>query len=628
LAFPDRNSCDKSILLQRFRRAHGKVEQDFPSDGASLIRSHLVDRSLALRGTCNRRSHSTDNVLIATVLPLTMKIFSPTSSFTTLSQETVPSARTLLALLSLMFFENLFSLFPPWLAGQFSETLLHGSSKISLSYRQILLAWLCLVLVQALLGYYSRSLSGITSEEMVIKLRNKLYAHLQTLPMQFFHERKHGQILSLLSYDASVIGAFVSSTLIGFLPLILTAIGALLCMYLISPLVAGLSALLIPLFVFISKILGRKIRPLSLDLMRQYGATFSIAEENLSTLPLIKSFSRESYEYQRFVNSNEELLATTRKYTYAQAQMAPITRFLASAIIILFLLLVGDYFRHGDINTGDFISLMLYGLLLTRPISSMAEAYGQTQRAIAAARRLADVFSQAKEQGATGTVLPAIKGKISFRNVTFAYPGREALFSSLNLDIQPGETIAITGKNGAGKSTLAHLLIRLYHPTAGTICIDNYDIRTVSLDSLRTQIGLVQQNVLLRNASVRDNLLFGRIDAGIADLENAAKAAHAYDFITKLPAGFDTTIGDQGVKLSGGQRQRLSLARALLKNPPILILDEATAMFDPEGENHFIDDNLSALCHKTVIIISHRPATLALADRIFQLEDGVLHLLP
>ncbi|MFH0780564.1 MAG: ABC transporter ATP-binding protein [Pseudomonadota bacterium] len=556
-----------------------------------------------------------------------MKNFPPPSPFTTLLRQITPSAKTLITLVGLMLFENLFSLISPWLAGQFSEALLNGSAKIPLNYRQILLAWLCLILVQALLSYYSRILAGITSEQMVIKLRNELYRHLQALPMPFFHERNHGQILSLLSYDTTVIGTFVSNTLIGIIPLFVTATGAIVCMYLINPLVACLSTLLIPLFVLITKLLGRKIRPLSQDLMRQYGATFSIAEENLATLPLIKSFSRESLEGQRFATSSAELLSTTKKYIKAQAQLAPTTRFLASGIIIVFLLLAGDRFMSGNMSTGGFISLMLYGLLLTRPISGMAEAYGQTQRALAASRRLGDIFNQQREQFLAGTVLPPVKGNIRLEDVAFGYPNRDILFSHLNLEVQAGETIAITGKNGAGKSTIIHLLIRLYTPLSGTIRIDGLDIGDVTLESLRSQVGLVQQNVLLRNSTIRENLLFGKVDANPEDLIQAAKAAHAYEFITNLPDGFDTLIGDQGVKLSGGQKQRLSLARALLKNPPILILDEATAMFDPEGETNFVRDNLPTLRDRTVIIITHRPATLALANRIYELKEGALHLL-
>ncbi len=556
-----------------------------------------------------------------------MKIIPIDASFSTLLLKTTPPAKIIVLLVSLMLLENLFFLISPWLAGQFSEVLLHGSDKISLSYQQILWAWLVLLLFQAILNYFARVFTGITSEQMVTKLRNEFYFHLQSLPMFFFHERKHGKILSLLNYDTSIIGTFVSSSLIGFIPLLITAAGAILCMYIINPLIACLSALLIPLFIFVTKLLGRKMRPLSQELMRQYGATFSIAEENLNTLPLIKSFSRESLEYLRYVSSTEKLLATHKKYIKAQAQLAPTSRFLASSIIIIFLALAGDRFITGNISTANFVSLMLYGLLLTRPIGGMAEAYGQTQRAIAASQRLGEVFSSEREDFFSGQILPPAKGKISFTKVTFGYPEREVLLSSLNLEIAPGETIAITGKNGAGKSTIVHLLIRLFNPLSGVIRIDGYDIMDLTLDSLRSQIGLVQQDVLLRNTTIRDNLLFGKINAENCDLEKAAKAAHAFEFITALPDGFDTLIGDQGVKLSGGQKQRLSLARALLKDPPILILDEATAMFDPEGESNFIDDILSFLRQRTVIIITHRPATLALADRIYELKNGSLHLL-
>ncbi|MDK9709529.1 MAG: ABC transporter ATP-binding protein/permease [Desulforhopalus sp.] len=541
-----------------------------------------------------------------------------------LLRQTTPPIKTIVVLVGLMLLENLLSLLSPWLAGQFSEVLLHGSAKISFDYQQILLFWLLLILVQAILGYYSRTISVIASERMVIKLRNNLFSHLQALPITFFHERKHGQVLSLLSYDTTIISTFVNSTLLGLIPLFVAAIGAIFCMYLINPLIACLSTLLIPIFVLITKILSRKIRPLSVDLMRQYGATFSIAEENLSTLPLVKSFSREKVETQRFLNSNAEFLATSEKYIKAQAQLAPITRFMASAIIIVFLLLAGDRFLSGSINTGNLVSLMLYGLLLTRPISALAEAYGQTQRALAAAARIGEVFAQQKEKYLAAKVLPPVKGKITFTDVSFGYPGRDPLFAGLNLKIQPGETIAITGKNGAGKSTIVHLLIRFFIPLQGSIRIDDCDISDVTLDSLRSQIGLVQQNVLLRNSSVRENLLFGKHSVEMTDIIKAAKAAHAYEFISSLPAGFDTIIGDQGVKLSGGQKQRLSLARALLKNPPILVLDEATAMFDPEGEADFIRDNISTLQGRTVIIITHRPATLALADRIYELKDGAL----
>jgi subfamily B ATP-binding cassette protein MsbA len=221
-----------------------------------------------------------------------------------------------------------------------------------------------------------------------------------------------------------------------------------------------------------------------------------------------------------------------------------------------------------------------------------------------------------------GTVLPKVRGEIRFEGVSFGYPGRPPALQGLHFHIAAGETVAITGPNGAGKSTLSHLLARLHKPGEGRITIDGADIATVSLASLRSQIGIVPQHVLLFNATVRENIAYGRVDATDVQIEAAARAARAHDFIGGLPAGYDTVIGDQGVRLSGGQRQRIALARALLKDPPILILDEATAMFDPEGEREFLEACRDLLATRTVLLITHRPAPLAMADRTIRLEGG------
>jgi ABC-type bacteriocin/lantibiotic exporter with double-glycine peptidase domain len=267
---------------------------------------------------------------------------------------------------------------------------------------------------------------------------------------------------------------------------------------------------------------------------------------------------------------------------------------------------------------------MLYGMLLSRPISALAATYGQTQHSIAAGRRLLDVLNKRNEDFVRGKKLPALNGAIEFQNVSFCYPGRKRLFFDLNLSITAGETIGLTGENGVGKSTIVHMLIRLCQPDQGRVLIDGNDLKDVNLDSLRSQIGLVQQHVLLQNSSVAENILYGKPGALRQDVEEAARAAHAHEFIAGLPEGYDTIIGDQGVKLSGGQKQRLSLARALIKNPPILILDEATAMFDPKGEEDFIASNKGVFEQRTVIIITHRPASLALADRIYEVGGGIL----
>jgi ABC-type multidrug transport system fused ATPase/permease subunit len=536
-----------------------------------------------------------------------------------------PPKKVLLLLAVLLLIENAVALVIPWLAGQFTKLLLDRPTvPPPFSYQQILLVWFVLLTVQGLFVYLNRSLAGATTERMLARLRTRLYDHLQSLPLAFYHGRKQGEILSLLSNDAAILSSFLTVSLVPLVPHIVIALSSLGCILLISPQIAALAGLLIPIFYLTTKILGRGIRPLTRQYITQYADTFSIAQENLTTLPIIKSFTREDVESRRFQDSNTELARLSARYLQHQARLTPLVKLISMAIILFILWIVSDDIASGQLRTGDIVSLILYGMLLTQPVSRLADMYGQTQRALTAAERLVSVFSAEAEQYAGGKPLPPVRGEIRFAGVAFSYPGNTELFTHLDFTINAGETVAITGANGAGKSTIAHLLMRFAAPDKGAISIDGHDIADVRLDSLRSQIGLVQQQVLLVNSSVMDNILFGRYQADDASVIRAARASHALSFIEALPHGFDTLIGDQGVKLSGGQKQRLSLARALIKDPAILILDEATAMFDPEGEESFVKDNRELFANRTVILITHRPASLELADRILHLENGRL----
>lgn len=534
-----------------------------------------------------------------------------------------PPTRTLFLLVILLLGENGLSLCSPWLAGQFTSALFSDDSTLlNTSYKNILFLWFLLVVFQASLGYFNKTYSGLTSERMLVRLRNQLYDHLQGLPLSFHNDKKQGETLTLLTNDASIVSNFITSTLVSVIPLLITATGAVIMIGFIRPGIALLVILLLPIFYIVIKILGRRIRPLSRSLIKQYSATVALAQENLSTLAIIKSFIREPIETANFSESNELLYTLTGKYIRAQARLAPLIRLSATALLFGVLLIIGDDITSGKLSPGELVSLMLYGMLLTQPVSRLADIYGQTQRTRAAADRILGILSQSPEEVQQGETLPPVKGHIRFAEISFHYQGGENVLTNLSLEIKAGETIAITGENGAGKSTLAHVLMRFCIPQQGAVYIDEHDASKVSLISLRRQIGLVQQNILLQNSSVAENIRFGRPDATDQEVEEAAKAARAMEFITQLPAGFDTVIGDQGIKLSGGQKQRLSLARALLTDPPILILDEATAMFDPEGEKTFLEENRQLLNTRTVIIITHRPASLALADRIIRLENG------
>lgn len=542
--------------------------------------------------------------------------------FSVLLQYITPHRCVLLSVLSLLLVGSLVSLANPWIAGQSTKIMMGGDSVFP-NIQSMLIVWLALIAVKSILTFATQYMIGSTGETMTANLRTRLYDHLQMLPMTYHHSQRPGNILTLLSNDAEVISQFVTGTLVQLLPLFLTFAGAFVMMALIDSSIAMLVVFLLPLYFIAMKLIGRWIRPLTREWIDSYSDMVSFVEENLGLLPAIKTFIREPLEAERFAIKNTRLLVISKRQLFIQSILSPAVSFLAGVGLLLLLWLASMQLERGQLAPADLVSLLLYAMLLTQPIGSLANVYGQIQHTRGAAERILAFFSERAEPSYEGKLeLKSVIGRIRFENVYFSYPERGEILQGLNLDIQAGETVAIVGENGAGKSTLIHLLMRLYELKSGKILIDGTDVCDVSLINLRAQIGIVAQHTLLLNGTVRENIAYGQPLASQKEIEQAAQAAHAHDFISLLPKGYDTLIGDQGLRLSGGQRQRVALARTLLKNPPILVLDEATSMFDPQGERSFIEECHHLLTKRTVILITHRPASLALADRILKLEGG------
>ena len=544
--------------------------------------------------------------------------------FTRLLQYITPHRVTLLLVLVLLVADSLAALTQPWIAGKLASVALGGGGGNDfIKIQQVLLLWLGLITVKSILSFCTSYLVGTTGEKMAARLRKRVYEHIQVLPIAYFQKRRAGESLSLLSNDAMIISNFVTTTLVSMLPLLLTFFGAFYIMTRLDLQIALVAVLLLPVYYIAMKLIGLKIRPIATDWVQAWSRMISFVEENLGLLPVIKSFGREKVETQRFDSRNKELLILSKRQILVQSILAPAISFLAAAGLLLLLWLGINHVVIHEITPGELVSLLLYAMLMTRPISGLANVYGEVQRARGAADRLVDFFGEQPEPPESGLpALDQVKGHIRFERVSFAYPGRDPLLRDMDFEIKAGETIALTGINGSGKSTLAYLLMRFIQPASGRITIDGKDISKYSLESIRHSIGLVAQHTLLLNGSVAENIAYGRFEASKEDIERAARASGAHEFIIEMPDGYDTTIGDQGIRLSGGQRQKLSLARTLLTDPPILILDEATAMFDPQGEEDFIDGCSDLLEQRTVILITHRPVTVALANRVVKMQDA------
>ena len=514
----------------------------------------------------------------------------------------------------------------PWLAGQMIGSIIApDTADIGWLAALLLLALAAIALLNFAVAY----VSGATSARLLADLRLRIYEHLQRLPIGFHENHRQGDTLALMTYEVARLSHFLTGTLVGIPARLLTVAGAVILMLRIDLRLAVLVPLLVPAFYLILKIVGRRLRGLAQSIQQAEAEVVAIAEENLEMLPAIKAFTREELEADHYSAQLRSAMELSLQESRIYAALEPLIGLVAGSAAVLLLLLAGQNLQSGNMTPTELFSFLFYAALLTQPVGTLAHVYGQIQTARGTLARLQSVLEEPTEPGyPVEERMEKARGDITFADVGFAYPGRDVTLRGVNLEIRAGEIVALTGSNGAGKTTLVKLLQRFYLPQQGAIFLDGRDIASIRLHDLRQQIGNVPQRALLFNGTIRANIAYGLEGASDAEIETAARLAQAHDFIIELPQGFETQIGDHGVRLSGGQRQRIALARALVKNPPVLILDEATSMYDLEGEIAFIAACATALKGRTVILITHRPASLELADRTFAIENHMIVELP
>ncbi|MGB3797812.1 MAG: ABC transporter ATP-binding protein [Alteraurantiacibacter sp.] len=527
----------------------------------------------------------------------------------------------LLAVSALTLASSLFVLAVPWLAGQFLGGILGSTPSTNLPVLTILIL---VVIIVTVLTIATSVVSAKVSERILADMRLDAFTHVQALPLRFHDSHRQGDMLNLLTFEVANLSAFLSSTLARTPSMMVTALGAIILLFILDYRVGLVLPVLMPAIYILLRLVGRRLRDLGARVRQAESQLLSEAETTLETLAAIKTFVAEDRRREAYAGHVENVRKHNLRNQIIISYLSPLIASMCGLTAIAILLLVSEPAPGAEPITGpDLFSILLYAALLTRPVGALAGLYGQFQWAMGILSRMEAVMAIEPEVRAAGEVFPgSAKGRIVFNEVDFSYPGRAPILQSATLTIEPGERVALTGPNGAGKSTLIKLALRLYQLDAGQIYLDDTDISRLSLEYLRSQFGYVPQRPALFDGSVRENIRFGRTQVSDADMQKAIRLAQAEAFIARLPEGLDTRIGDRGVRLSGGQCQRIALTRALLADPPILIFDEATSMFDVEAEAAFVKSCLESLEARTVILVTHRPASLALADRVLAVEDG------
>ena len=484
--------------------------------------------------------------------------------------------------------------------------------------------FLGLVIAQGLLSVGQSYVTAWVSQHIMADFRTHVFAHLQRLSLRFFAARRTGEILSRVMNDVSVIQSTLTEMPIDSTKQLVTLIGGIAFLLIMNWRLCLLILLLLPALVLVARFFGKRLKALSTTIQDQTAAATTLIEEVLSGIRIVKSFVQTRREEQRFAGQVRTMLQLTLRRARVMAVFIPTITLLTFAAASAVLWYGGTQVIDGSVSPGELFAFVLFAGILIGPFGSAARVFAQIKEAQGAMRRVFDILDTAPDvrDRPDAVDMPSIIGHVTVERVSFAYDARQPVLIDISFDTKPGEVIAFVGPTGSGKTTLVNLLHRFYDPSSGSIAIDGYDLRGVRLDTLYRQIALVPQETILFGGTILDNIRYGREDATEDEVRDAARAANAHDFISTLPDSYATIVGEKGVNLSGGQRQRLAIARAVLKNPRILILDEATSALDTESERLVQEAVERLMVGKTTFVVAHRLSTVQRANRILVFNKG------
>ena len=516
------------------------------------------------------------------------------------------------------------NLYIPWIIKDMIDEVLADKNGTMLNW--IAASIIAIFVVRGLFWYGQNYLMSYVGQSVIIDIRAAVFKKLQRLSVSFYDKNKTGTIMSYVTNDVNALQSAMVENTIEMITEGFILIGSVVAMIYLDWRLTLFTVCTFPVVLGFMEFFGKKIRKTGGRIQECTADITSVLQESVASARVIKSFVREDYEVDRFDVENRANFRANMKNAQLMATLTPVVELVAAIGVTMIIWYGGNNVINGTITAGSLVAFLTYAVNISNPIKRLTRVIGNIQKALAAAQRVFMIIDMPEEiaESRDAKQLPEVSGKVEFQNVSFAYDDKGNVITDLSFSVKPGEVIAIVGPSGAGKSTIANLLPRFYDVNKGDIKIDGHSVREVTLDSLREQVGIVPQETMLFNGSVYNNILYGRLDATKEEIEAAAKAANAHDFIMQLTDGYETKLGDRGVNLSGGQRQRIAIARAILKNPRILILDEATSALDTESERVVQEALDRLMVGRTSFVIAHRLSTVKNADKILVLEKGNL----